>query len=325
MGIYHNNLPTAYTTNARSVIGMNMEMVQQHSGKINIVLHEQQRNQSIITSNEVMNHKKLRYIDTAFSDFIGLEHIKSMMKEIYALKHVNDEREQYGMKKNKQVLHMMFRGNPGTGKTTIARQVAQVLFELNVLSKGHFIEAERADIVGEYIGQTAQKTRSLIQKAQGGVLFIDEAYSLGRGGHKDFGREAIDTIVKQMEDYYEDFVLILAGYPEEMERFLYLNPGLRSRFAHHISFKDYTINELMQIARKMAEEKEYELTVGAEKEISNHLQQILYQNKIHFSNARYVRNIIEKSIRKQAMRLLTSDDITPVTIKQLIRDDIELS
>src|SRR5699024_10230287 len=112
--------------------------------------------------------------------------------------------------------------------TTVARKLAHVFFELGILSKGHFIEAERAHIVGEYIGQTAQKTRMLIQKAQGGVLFIDEAYSLGRGGHKDFGREAFDTIVKQMEDYHEDFVLILAGYPQEMERFLYLNPGLRS-------------------------------------------------------------------------------------------------
>lgn len=303
---------------------MNMEMVQQHSGKINIVLHDRNEEPISHTSSEVMNHKQLQYIDEQLSAFIGLHHVKSMLKEIYALQLINNEREQYGMQKNKQVLHMMFMGNPGTGKTTIARQLAKVLHELNVLSKGHFIEAERADIVGEYIGQTAQKTRALIQKAQGGVLFIDEAYSLGRGGHKDFGREAIDTMVKQMEDYHEDFVLILAGYPMEMERFLHLNPGLRSRFAHHMSFDDYNLTELMKITHKLAEEKDYELTMAAERKVRLHLQEILHRKSLHFSNARYVRNMIEKAIRKQAMRLLTSNELTPVTIRQLTRDDISL-
>jgi len=324
MGDNHNYEQFTYNTIARSVIDMNMEFVQQHSGKINIIFHEEKSNTKTIETPNLIHHEQLQYIDEQFSSFIGLEHIKHMMKEIYALKLVNAERVQYGMQKNKQVLHMLFMGNPGTGKTTIARKLAKVLYELDVLSKGHFIEAERADIVGEYIGQTAQKTRSLIQKAQGGVLFIDEAYSLGRGGHKDFGREAIDTIVKQMEDYYEDFVLILAGYPTEMERFLHLNPGLRSRFAYHMSFSDYELTELIQIARYIAQERDYELTTSAERKIRFHLQEILHRKPLHFSNARYIRNIIEKAIRKQAIRLLTAQDINPATIRMLTKNDIHM-
>src|SRR5690625_2562851 len=146
------------------------------------------------------------------------------------MKQMNEKRREMGLFTNKQVLHMIFTGNPGTGKTSIARELAKILYRLNILSRGHFIEVERADIVGEYIGQTAQKTKAIFQKALGGVLFIDEAYSLARGGEKDFGREAIDTIVKQMEDHSEDVVLILAGYPKEMEHFISLNPGIISRF-----------------------------------------------------------------------------------------------
>lgn len=303
---------------------MNMEIVQQHNGKINIILHDQQKEQQCKETTQKQHHEQLHYIDDQFAAFIGLDHVKEIMREIYALKLMNAQRDEYGMRKNKQVLHMMFMGNPGTGKTTIARQLATVLYELNILSKGHFIEAERADIVGEYIGQTAQKTRTLIQKAQGGVLFIDEAYSLGRGGHKDFGREAIDTIVKQMEDYHEDFLLILAGYPGEMEQFLHLNPGLRSRFAYHVSFSDYNLAELMRITKQLITERDYELTDAAEREIRVHIQEVLYHKPLHFSNARYVRNIIEKAIRKQAMRLLSTYDVTPKDLKQITRADISL-
>jgi len=324
LGVNHNYGLFTYNMIARSVIDMNMEIVQQHNGKINIILHDQQKEQQCKETTHKKHHEQLHYIDDQFATFIGLDHVKEIMREIYALKLMNGQRDEYGMRKNKQVLHMMFMGNPGTGKTTIARQLATVLYELNILSKGHFIEAERADIVGEYIGQTAQKTRTLIQKAQGGVLFIDEAYSLGRGGHKDFGREAIDTIVKQMEDYHEDFLLILAGYPGEMEQFLHLNPGLRSRFAYHVSFSDYNLAELMRITKQLITERDYELTDAAEREIRVHIQEVLYHKPLHFSNARYVRNIIEKAIRKQAMRLLSTYDVTPKDLKQITRADISL-
>src|SRR5699024_382225 len=150
-----------------------------------------------------------------------------------------------GMIRSKQVLHMLFKGNPGTGKTTVARKLARIYFDMGLLSKGHFIEAERADLVGEYIGQTAQKTRYIIRKAMGGILFVDEAYSRGRAGEKDFGKEAIDILVEHIEDQHNDFVLILACYPYEIERFLTLNPGLKSRFPLILDFADYDVDQLM--------------------------------------------------------------------------------
>src|SRR5699024_10590430 len=136
-----------------------------------------------------------KLIDHDFSSFVGMEKLKKTIKEIYATIVINEKRKQMGLICTKQVLHMLFKGNPGTGKTTVARKLAKMYYEMNLLSKGHFIEAERADLVGEYIGQTAQKTRSIIQKSMGGILFVDEAYSLARGGEKDFGKEAIDTLV----------------------------------------------------------------------------------------------------------------------------------
>src|SRR5699024_135677 len=158
------------------------------------------------------------------------DHFKYMVKEIYANHLINKKRKEFDLKPNKQVLHMLFKGNPGTGKTTVARQLAKALYELEVLSKGQFVEVDSSELVGEYIGQTDQKTKKIVQKAMGGILFIDEAYSLARGGHKDFGREAIDSLVKYMEDYQNELIIILAGYSNEMDYFLQLNPGLKSRF-----------------------------------------------------------------------------------------------
>ncbi|RSK49176.1 AAA family ATPase, partial [Bacillus canaveralius] len=183
--------------------------------------------------------------------------------------------------------------------------IGKLFLKMNVLSKGHLIEAERADLVGEYIGHTAQKTRDLIKKSIGGILFIDEAYSLGRGGEKDFGKEAIDTLVKHMEDKQHEFILILAGYSREMDYFLTLNPGLYSRFPLVVDFPDYTIEQLMEIGSRMLKDREYTLSHEADRKLREHLiwvKSVL--NPASFSNGRYVRNIIEKSIRCQAMRLL---------------------
>lgn len=304
---------------------MSVEMVHQRKGTINVVLQEQKEQHISKDKVSHYNDTQLEYVEDCFKRFIGLEKVKNMMKEIYALNVMNNRRITYGMKPNQQVMHMLFRGNPGTGKTTIARQIANVLHDLQILSKGHFIEAERADIVGEFVGQTAQKTKTMIQKAQGGVLFIDEAYSLGRGGSKDFGREAIDNIVKQMEDCYEDFVIILAGYPNEMDHFLHLNPGLRSRFAYEIDFPDYELEQLIQIAKQLVAEREYELSASAELDIRKHLQQVLHQKPAHFSNARYVRNMIEQAIRHQATRLLSIPNQSPSTLKYLNREDISIN
>lgn len=268
-------------------------------------------------------HSALKEIEDELGALVGMEEMKRMIKEIYAWIFVNKKREELGLKARKQALHMMFKGNPGTGKTTVARLIGKLFLKMNVLSKGHLIEAERADLVGEYIGHTAQKTRDLVKKAQGGILFIDEAYSLGRGGEKDFGKEAIDTLVKHMEDKQHEFILILAGYSREMDYFLTLNPGLHSRFPLVIDFPNYTIEQLMEIASRMLDEREYSLSHEAEKKLKDHLiwvKAVLSPNS--FSNGRYVRNIIEKSIRAQAMRLLLQNSFDKHELMTLRSNDL---
>ncbi|MDY8021081.1 AAA family ATPase [Paenibacillus polymyxa] len=237
------------------------------------------------------------------NEMIGLEKVKELIYEIYALIKVNKFRHEEGLKSGNQVYHMIFKGNPGTGKTTVARIISKLLNRMGILSKGHMIEVERADLVGEYIGHTAQKTRDLVKKAMGGVLFIDEAYSLARGGEKDFGKEAIDCLVKVMEDKSDDLIIILAGYPIEMEMFLRTNTGLPSRFPIQLDFQDYTVDELMLIAVKMAIEKDYNITGDAMIKLREAVQSEV-ETKANFSNARYVRNVIEKAIRHQAVRLM---------------------
>ncbi|HLS35661.1 MAG TPA: AAA family ATPase [Bacillota bacterium] len=278
-------------------------MKQEKSNQINIILNEidlQEKQNFVSQSQEI----SLSFIDKEFSQLIGLYEIKSTLQQIYAMKKMNEKRIKYELKPSQQVYHMLFTGNPGTGKTTVARKLANIFLEMNVLKKGHIIEVDRSALVGEYIGQTAQKTKNIIKRALGGVLFIDEAYSLARGGEKDFGKEAIDTLVKYMEDFSNEFILILAGYPQEMNYFLQQNPGLQSRFPFLFHFPNYTDDELIEIAKCFLKESEYKLSLKAEEYLKNHLhEQIIFQNN-HFSNGRYVRNILEKAIRNHAMRII---------------------
>ena len=259
----------AYTVSKCEVKRMNEPIRMKNNGQISIMLNVKKQEKVRQINKEksptlLLEHSVLREIEREMDSLVGMEHIKKMIKEIYAWLYINKKREEFGLKAGNQVLHMMFKGNPGTGKTTVARLIGKLFKKMEVLPKGHLIEAERADLVGEYIGHTAQKTRDLIKKALGGILFIDEAYSLGRGGEKDFGKEAIDTLVKHMEDKQNEFILILAGYSREMEHFLSLNPGLQSRFPLVFHFPDYTVNELMQIGDRMLREKDYILTKEAE-------------------------------------------------------------
>lgn len=237
------------------------------------------------------------------STLIGLKNIKKLARELEAFITIQKLRENYNLKNEPLVLHMVFKGNPGTGKTTVARLFGKLFQSLKIIPKGHIIEVERADLVGEYIGHTAQKTRDKITKALGGVLFIDEAYSLARGGTKDFGKEAVDTLVKAMEDHKNEFILILAGYTKPMDDFLQLNPGLKSRFPIQIHFPDYSIPELLEIGNQMLAERQYRLTNRAElrfAEIIDQHKNIPYND---FSNARLVRNMLEAAIRHHALRL----------------------
>jgi len=297
-------------------------MSHQKNGQINIVLHDQQIKFDNHHSFDI-DHHLFEHINREFSSFVGLEKLKETVKEIYAMHMINEKRKKIGLIPSKQVLHMLFKGNPGTGKTTFARKLAKVYYELNLLSKGHFIEAERADLVGEYIGQTAQKTRAIIQKALGGILFIDEAYSLARGGEKDFGREAIDTLVTHMENNHDDLVIILAGYPYEMEHFLLLNPGLKSRFPFIFDFEDFKLDQLSEIAKQMFREREYELTVDAEWKLRKHLFNKMQIKERNFSNARYVRNIVEQSIRMHAIRVLCQQKFSPNDLIKITELDLK--
>ncbi|MFB5664376.1 AAA family ATPase [Alteribacillus sp. HJP-4] len=249
------------------------------------------------------NHYPLRKAEKTLDCMVGMDDVRRFIKEMYSFVYVNEQRVKHGLKPTKQNLHMLFAGNPGTGKTTIARLIAEMLKEMNVLTKGHLIEAERADLVGEYIGQTAQKTRALVQKASGGVLFIDEAYSLARGGEKDFGREAVDTLVKAMEDKQHHFILILAGYPDEMQRLLNLNPGLSSRFPNQLYFEDFNAAQLFEIFEKMVQEKEFWVNALLKDRIRKHFFELVL-NKRNDHNGRYVRNLLEKIIRRHAVRIL---------------------
>lgn len=255
------------------------------------------------------------------NELIGLKEVKDLVRELYAFIEVQHRRMRAGLTAEAMSLHMVFRGNPGTGKTTVARVLGRMLKEMGVLKKGHLVEVERADLVGEYIGHTAQKTREQVKRALGGILFIDEAYSLARGGEKDFGKECIDVLVKAMEDHRDELVLILAGYREEMGRFLQANPGLRSRFPIQIEFPDYTPSELLEIAELMLKKRQYRFTPEAREAFYRRIEEAVRSEPIP-GNARTVRNMVEKAIRRQALRLVskttaTMDELMTITVAEV--------
>ena len=245
----------------------------------------------------------LEQVMAELEGLVGLAPVKRAVAELRAYLEVRRHRQACGLACEPMVLHMAFKGNPGTGKTTVARIVGRLLQALGVLAKGHLVEVERADLVGEYVGHTAQRTREQVRRALGGVLFIDEAYSLARGGEKDFGREAVDTLVKAMEDHRHELVTIMAGYRDEMERFLRTNPGLRSRIPLVLDFPDYTVAELLQIADHMLRARDYRLSPEARQRLACVLVEHRLASWDNFGNARVVRNVLEAAIRRQALRL----------------------
>ncbi len=237
----------------------------------------------------------------------GLEPVKTRIRETAALLIVDKARKKLGLMNETPTLHMSFSGNPGTGKTTLALKMADLLHKLGYVRKGHLVSVTRDDLVGQYIGHTAPKTKEVLKKAMGGVLFIDEAYYLYRPeNERDYGQEAIEILLQVMENNRDDLVVILAGYKNRMAKFFESNPGFRSRIAHHIDFPDYNTSELLDIAKKILEDQNYKLTEGAEKALEKYIA--LRREQPHFANARSVRNALDRARLRQANRLFSSSE-----------------
>ena len=251
---------------------------------------------------------KLKSSTSELDTLVGLASVKEEIKTLSNFIKIQQKRKEQGLKSSSVSYHCVFTGNPGTGKTTVARIVAQIYKDLGILSKGHLVETDRAGLVAEYVGQTAVKTNKIIDSALDGVLFIDEAYSL-IGTGQDYGKEAIATLLKRMEDNRDRLVVILAGYSKEMQDFINTNPGLQSRFNRYIDFPDYSAEELLQIFEKNVEKFDYKLQKEALVAMSEYFQHAVENKDANFGNARFVRNIFEKTLEKQANRLSTDPDL----------------
>ncbi|KWX04111.1 CbbX [Carbonactinospora thermoautotrophica] len=244
-------------------------------------------------------------LDTLDRELVGLEPVKTRIREIAALLLVDRVRQRFGLSSSRPNLHMSFTGSPGTGKTTVAMRMAELLHRLGYLERGHLVAVTRDDLVGQYVGHTAPKTKEVLKRAMGGVLFIDEAYYLYRAeNERDYGQEAIEILLQVMENQREDLVVILAGYKDRMDSFFASNPGMSSRIAHHIHFPDYNIDELMAIARLMLGKENYHFSEAAEHTFHEYLERRMRQPR--FANARSVRNALERARLRQANRLVSA-------------------
>jgi probable Rubsico expression protein CbbX len=280
-----------------------------------------------VTVGEVLAQSQVEAVmDELDRDLIGLAPVKARIRDIAALLVIEKLRAQLGLAANKPSLHMCFSGNPGTGKTTVALRMAQILHRLGYVRKGQVVSVTRDDLVGQYIGHTAPKTKEVLKKAMGGVLFIDEAYYLYRPeNERDYGQEAIEILLQVMENQRDDLVVILAGYKDRMDTFFQSNPGMSSRIAHHLDFPDYSGGELLQIADRMLVDSHYRFGAGAREAFDEYLQRRLQQP--HFANARSVRNALDRMRLRQASRLFADRDraLSADDLSTLAESDIRAS
>ena len=253
--------------------------------------------------------------------YIGLQTVKEEVHNLINMASVYQLRRQHGLPTTDMSLHLVFTGNPGTGKTMMARMMARIYRSLDILSKGQLVEVDRSGLVAGYVGQTAIKTQKVIQKALGGVLFIDEAYALNGKSENDFGQEAIDTILKAMEDHRDDLVVIVAGYTDLMDRFIHSNPGLESRFNRFLLFEDYTPDEMLDIFKMQCKKGCYQLSDGVEELVRDYITEENGDPET-FGNARGVRNIFEHILVAQNNRLAAMETVTKEDLMTLTQDDV---
>ncbi len=260
------------------------------------------------TVNEVLAESQVeKVLDELDRDLVGLVPVKQRLRDIAALLVIDKLRINLGLSSQAPSLHMSFTGNPGTGKTTVAMRMAEILHRLGYVRKGHMVAVTRDDLVGQYIGHTAPKTKEVLKKAMGGVLFIDEAYYLYRPeNERDYGQEAIEILLQVMENQRDDLVVILAGYKDRMDTFFQSNPGMSSRIAHHLDFPDYAVDELALIAQHMLDDQHYRFGEGTAKVFREYLEHRIGQP--HFANARSVRNALDRARLRQASRLFADRD-----------------
>lgn len=265
--------------------------------------------------------EKLEDLLAELDGYIGLEAVKREVRSLTNLVKVHQMRRQQDLPVPELSLHLVFSGNPGTGKTTVARLMARIYHSLGILSRGQLVEVDRSGLVAGYVGQTAIKTGKVLEKALGGVLFIDEAYSLNGGGDNDFGQEAIDTILKAMEDHRDDLVVIVAGYDGLMETFIHSNPGLESRFNRFLHFDDYSLDELLDIFRMQCKKGCYALEQAAEGQVREYIREE-NTDPVSFGNARGVRNLFERILVCQANRLAALEQVSREELMTITAQDV---
>ncbi|MES1980849.1 MAG: CbbX protein [Pseudomonadota bacterium] len=264
---------------------------------------------------ELQSSNVQEVLDKLDRDLVGLKPVKTRIREIAALLLVDRLRRKFALSSETPTLHMNFTGNPGTGKTTVAMRMAEILHRLGYVREGHLVSVTRDDLVGQYIGHTAPKTKEIIKKAMGGVLFIDEAYYLYKPeNERDYGAESIEILLQVMENNRDDLVVILAGYKDRMDKFFNSNPGMRSRIAHHVDFPDYSPEELLTIAKLMLAQQNYRFSPEGEQALAEYIP--LRMKQPHFANARSIRNALDRARLRQANRLFATSG------RQLTRTDL---
>lgn len=297
-------------------------------GNVRVTAHEEVKRDDMETSEESSESSSTESLDDTMRELdklIGLEPVKNDVHQLANFISIQQQRRTRGMKVAPMAYHCVFTGNPGTGKTTVARILADVYREMGVVKKGHLVETDRSGLVAEYVGQTAVKTNKIIDSALDGVLFIDEAYTLVQGGSNDYGSEAIATLLKRMEDDRDCLVVILAGYTDEMKKFIDSNPGLQSRFNRYINFPDYSAEELSQIFLSIAEKSQYTCDADVRASLRDIMQAAVDSRDRCFGNGRYVRNLFEKAIQRQAVRLSTVAPLTSEMLAELTLHDLGFS